>query len=95
MEDKIIGLANKYVEIYTPCFHSESTERWISRFATGRWNTTLNDYEISEEERSDENLKKIFVDEFVKEMKVVVSNMNVVVDSKSGKVKQVKRKAGN
>ena len=88
----ITELALTYVQSYKDCFHAESTESWISRFGGLRWDNTILDHEVSEEERLNKGLRQLFVDEFTKAMLVEIKNKNVIVDENGKKKTLVKRK---
>lgn len=92
MDKKIIELAKQYANSYKYCFHSESTQSWISRFASSRWEHTLTDTEISDKERNDKDLRELFIKEFVKETKQLIKKKNTVVGKDGKKTTLVKRK---
>ena len=66
MTTNIKELAITYASAFKYCFSYYSTESWIRRFASARWDNTLTENEISEEELKNLKLKKEFVDTFTK-----------------------------
>lgn len=92
MNQKIIELGKYYAKSYNDCFHSESTTRWINHFADLRWVNTTSEYELSDEERNNDKLRELFIDEFTKETKKLIQEKNTIVDAKGNKKTLVKRK---
>lgn len=88
----IIDLAKTYASSYQDCFYSESTDSWIVRFAAARYDNTLTEIEITEEERQNKQLKSLFCNEFLKHTKEIISQKQITTDEKGNKKKLVKRK---
>lgn len=84
---KIKILAKNYAETYKDCFNNEATTKWIKRFARCRWENTVTEIEIDDEERENEKLRDLFIREFAKETQRIISER-----PKKPEVKETKKK---
>lgn len=92
---KIRELGVAYANTYKDCFGIEATTKWVKMFAVRRWENTVTEVELTEEERCNDKYRDIFIREFNKEIQRLISERpkKIIKEDTPTKPKTVKRKS--